>query len=53
MIIGTRILLAKTCLMCGKLKQACDFGWVVVSGKRYRNSYCQDCKNVQIGRAHV
>lgn len=47
MVIGTRILLAKTCLMCCKLKQACEFGWVVVSGKRYRNSYCQDCKNVR------
>lgn len=41
--IGPRTLLAKTCLLCGELKMASDFGRVA---KIYYNSYCHRCKNL-------
>lgn len=40
--IGSRTLLAKTCLICGELKDARNFGRV---SKIYYNSYCHKCKN--------
>lgn len=41
--VGQRTLLAKTCKMCGKLKDGSQFCFVA---KRYRNSYCNKCKNL-------
>lgn len=39
---GPRTLLAKSCLVCGKLKMADEYQ---VLEKKYRGSYCKDCRN--------
>lgn len=45
--VGTRTLLAKTCVRCRKFKQRCDFGLVRPhkNGPRYPNAWCLWCVN--------
>lgn len=42
--VGKRTLLAKTCLICGELKDASQFA---ILQKYYRDSYCKCCHNLK------
>lgn len=43
--VGTRTLVAKTCIICRELKMAEEYGWVMPDGTPYRDSNCKRCKN--------
>lgn len=43
-LIGKRTLLAKSCLVCGKLKPGSSYAAVM---KHYKQSYCHECHNLR------